>query len=116
MQAWLQVLVVDTNQPQGLEGMVSAVTSHVGPPHNYSGFEPAAVDSQPADVSPPAAALEAADMAVEHAAAPQEEQLTAAQVSLRPKLIAAALALFGTCDGGTWLEAGGQGRDYTGAC
>lgn len=85
--------MVDTNQPQGLEGVVSAVTSHVGPPHNYSGFQPAAVDSQPADVSRPAAASDAADMAVEHAAAPQEKQLTAAQVRLRPKLIAAALNL-----------------------
>ena len=87
MHVWMQVLVVDTTQPQGLEGVLSAVTSHVGPPHNYTGFEPATVDSQPADVSRPAAAAEAADMGAEHAAAPQGEHLSAAQVRVCQKLL-----------------------------
>lgn len=74
--------MVETNQAQGLDGVVSAVTSHVGPPHNYSAFKPAPVDSQPADVTRPAAASEAAAAAVQQAAVPQDDALTAEQVSI----------------------------------
>ena len=74
----MQVLVIDSNQSTGLEGVVSAVSSLVGPPHNYSAANPAPVDSQAAEVSGPAAAPEAADAAD----APQSEQLTPEQVSL----------------------------------
>ena len=67
---------MDSNQPTGLDGVVSAVSSLVGSPHNYSASSPAPADSQPAEVSTPAAAADAAD-------APQsEERLTPEQVSL----------------------------------
>lgn len=74
----MQVSLVDTNQPSGMEGVVPTVTALVGPPHNYSATNPAPVDTQPAQVSAPAAAPEAAD----EAGASQAEQLTLEQVSL----------------------------------
>lgn len=69
---------MDSSQPTGLEGLVSAVCSSVGPPHNYSAADPAPVDSQAAEVSTPEADSEAAG----EAHAPQPEQLAPEQVGL----------------------------------
>lgn len=74
----MQVLVVDTDQASDLERVVSDVTLQVGPPHNYSATNPAPDGSQPAEVSTPAAAPEAAD----ESDALQSEHLTPEQVSL----------------------------------
>lgn len=74
----MQVLVLDTDQPSDLERVVSDVTLQVGPPHNYSATNAASVGSQPAEVSTPAAAPEAAD----EADTLQPEHLTPEQVSL----------------------------------
>ena len=74
----MQVLVIDSNQPTGLEGVVSAVASLVGPPHNYSATNTSPVDRQPAAITTPAADPEAAG----EANAAQPEQLTSEQVIL----------------------------------
>lgn len=78
MHACMQVSLLDTSQPLSLEGVVPAVTALVGPPHNYSAINPTPFDSQPAQVSAPAAAPAAAD----EAGASQAEQLTPEQVTL----------------------------------
>ena len=77
-----QVLLLDTNQPTGLDGVVRSVTSVVGPPHNYSLSEAPPPPSQPAAPTRPAASASAAatDVADHAADASQPAQLTPEQV------------------------------------
>ena len=72
----MQVLVVDTDQPSGLDSVVSDVILQVGAPHNYSATNAAPDGSQPAEVNTPPAAAEAAD----GSDALQPEHLTPEQV------------------------------------
>lgn len=83
----IQVLVMDTNLPTGLDGVAASVTSLVGPPHNYTASDSKPETSQPAFDSSPAGALaanaggDAADHATDQAAVGSwPVQLTAEEV------------------------------------
>lgn len=85
-QAALQVLVLDTNQPTGSDGVFSSVTALVGAPHNYSASESSPTTNQLAEASRPVPATTAvtavAGDAVEHAAVESlPAQLAADQVT-----------------------------------
>ena len=78
------MVVLDTNQPTGLDGVFSSVTSLVGAPHNYSASDSSPSTSQPVDASRPVTALPAVtDVAgdtPDHAVVESAPQLTADQV------------------------------------
>ena len=85
-KAAFQVLVLDTNQPTGLDGVLNSVTELVGAPHNYSASESSPTTNQPAEASRPETATTAvtavAGDALDHAAAESlPTQLTADQVT-----------------------------------
>lgn len=85
-KAAFQVLVLDTNQPTGMEGVLNSVTALVGAPHNYSASESSPTTNQPAEASRsvttmPTVTAVAGD-ALDHAAVESlPTQLTADQVT-----------------------------------
>jgi hypothetical protein len=86
-QHCIQVLVVDTSSPTGLDDVAASVTSLVGAPHNYTAPDSKPENSQPANDSKPAGALagiaggDAVDHATDQAAVESRPaQLTAEEV------------------------------------
>ena len=84
--AAFQVLVLDSNQPTGLDGVLSPVTALVGAPHNYSASDSSPTTNQPAEASRPVTATTAATAvagdALDHAVVESlPAQLTADQVT-----------------------------------